>query len=430
MRSSEFAGGGLPIGAQADFLDMGPSFTLADRSVWLRSGSLVAAVDAPRFAALKQYQVPGKRITNMPAYGANLGPVQVAGNGAGVFIAAGGAATLPAGSSQAKTGLWRSTDWGLTWTDISASMPYVFYATAVAYGGGRFVVTGFNTQAGQEHYLNLMYSADAGATWAAGASYTGSAGAKPQRITRLTYTGSRFVGIVGMGGGAAAFITLASVDGTAFAFNPSNYISLQNPVTDVLEISAHGGRAVATFTSGATNENFISWDSADGQTWATNTKPVALSVPYISAAVAGQLAFAHQSPYYPEVYKKPLTAGAWGSAMSAFPVTQFAGGGAQIIRLMASSVAADARLIAVDNRRTMHIFDAAMGKVEKARQLPPINGMAAAASGGRAFVFDATSANGAWCWDTNDMDSGDFCGISRYVAPSIGTGQVTYVRIA
>ena len=174
---SQFGGGGSPVGSQIFMSDSGPSITLADNSVLLRSGTLTTPASAPQLAATSYYQVIGTYATTpITATGTMR---QVASNGAGTLIACFGDTT---------SAVYRSTDYGANWTTVAITAN--IYPMGVAYGGGRFVIV-CNTNNNGSPYI--MYSTNAGATWTVGiGSFLNISGIAPNSL-RIAYTGTKFV---------------------------------------------------------------------------------------------------------------------------------------------------------------------------------------------------------------------------------------------
>lgn len=162
---SQFTGG-APVGSMMTMADLGPTVTLADNSVWLRSGTLTTAASAPLLANLSAYKVIGSTSTAPSALlnnssGSSSNVNCIASNGSGVLI-------LTPTNPNLST-IFRSTDNGVTWSAISVSgiISSNKYITTVAYGGGYFVAVYLDTGS---IIPNTIYSTDNGATWAYGAS--------------------------------------------------------------------------------------------------------------------------------------------------------------------------------------------------------------------------------------------------------------------
>jgi hypothetical protein len=189
----------MPVGLQVMMPDYGDTLTLGDSSVMVRSGSLVQKADAPKLAALRQYQVCGKRRTSAGALPGQLR--QIASNGAGVLIAAAGANNT----------VYRSTDGGDTWVAITNGLGLLHAIGGAAFGAGRFVVCGM-TSSGTSALL--AYSTDNGLTWATGTQVNAGnfATASHGATGKLAYTGNRFVCVMSTGGGRRGALARAGVD--------------------------------------------------------------------------------------------------------------------------------------------------------------------------------------------------------------------------
>ena len=279
--ASQFAGD-TPVGSQALMVDVGPTVTLADNSTWLRSGTLTTTASAPQLAAIKAYQVVGTVATTpIPS---TITIVQLASNGSGTLIA----------TTATDNTLYRSTDSGVTWSLVN---PGVFggttrYHTGIAYGGGRFVISGWRADSSAGY---LAYSTNNGATWTLGANIPLLQGL--YNYIRLTYASNKFVGVCQGNSSALASnncFTFYSTDGSActtYNSGASLNSAMNNKASDQqgYGIISSGATVIAyprSIYSGQSAPWIFSLDS--GVTWSSTT-PVSNSQTgyYFSIAING-----------------------------------------------------------------------------------------------------------------------------------------------
>ena len=212
---SQFGGGGGPVGTQVLLAESGPSLTLADNSVWLRSGTLTTAASAPQLAALSDYQVLGTYVTTpIPS---TVTILQVASNGTGTLVATlGGTAT----------NIYRSTDYGANWSSVTVAAN--IYPQGVAYGGGRFVLL---CQTVNNNTPYTYYSTTAGASWTVGISgFTYVASTAPNTL-RIVYAGTIFVccgNVYSSNTTTYGLWTATTTDGTTVTSNNAGTLSGTN----------------------------------------------------------------------------------------------------------------------------------------------------------------------------------------------------------
>lgn len=253
MNDSQF-GGRLPIGHQLTLSDCGPSFTMGDGSVWLRSGTLTAASNAPLLARLPPYQVLGRAMTPPANPSAVL---QVATDGAGTYVAT---------RSDVPASVWRSTDGGLTWASVTVATGV--QCGGVAYGSGRFVVVAQNATS---NGVNLYYSAN-GAAWTAGATTNvGVAGAGVYVVgMRACFTGGRFVFILGRASAFSGMI-FTSNDGASIASICNGGANIGDPSFDGVNVNyyvlSNGFGGVLAFVLMGSGTSYA-WSADHGVTWA------------------------------------------------------------------------------------------------------------------------------------------------------------------
>ena len=185
-------GGGAPVGMRMAMQDVGPTATLEDGSVWIRSGVFGSPATYPRAAGRT-----GLKAVFFEALSPTMGNVDhIATNGAGTWVVASGDVT----------NIWRSTDDGLTWAPVAHGLSAS--VACVRWLNGRFWLVGNDPGA-----AGLVAAESVtGTGWTARPILAG-AGVFGTAPSDIAWTGTNYIVIAGRNSSGGIF---TSNNGTAW----------------------------------------------------------------------------------------------------------------------------------------------------------------------------------------------------------------------
>ena len=259
----------MPIGS-AMLMQAGNNLvTMADGSVWLRTGVLAPAASYP--LAAQREHLRAHSFGSISPGGSGAGTVRrVATDGAGRYMIADGDTV----------NVRMSADYGATWSNVAHNLGLA--ATDIAYAGGTWLVIGNSTTAvvGASSINGTSFSSNF--TIGSGASLQASS-------AQAAHSGALFY--VAVGGVDAANSTWSSATGLSGSWTNRTFSSLGN---SGFGLGAGGGKALISITGASPM-----YRCTDGGSFASTTAPSSPAIAARPAYIAGAfIVFFSSSAYF------------------------------------------------------------------------------------------------------------------------------------
>ena len=263
------ASGNLPVGA-AMLMQAGNSLvTMADRSVWLRTGVLAPASSYPAAARLEYLRAHNFSSVS-PGSGTGGTTRRLATDGAGRYMLADGDTT----------NVRMSSDYGATWTNVAHGLG-AFAATDVAYAGGTWLVVGNNG-------TTVVGNTSTNGTSFSGSFNIGSSVSLFSTATaQIAHSGTLFY--VAVGGSDAANACWSSPTGLTGSWTNRTAAALGTSFA----LGAGGGKALVVISSSSGAHK-----CTDGASFTSTTLPFIAGTSARPAYIAGNFVVYQTSSAY------------------------------------------------------------------------------------------------------------------------------------